>query len=226
MTEPTWTILTVCTMNICRSPALAAALAQRVSADTHIGVQSAGTQAVVGAPACPVIGQELGSQVPDHRSQLLSDSLVRQAGLILTAHTDHARVVAQRFPYSYNRILPVTTAATAAMWLDESRAWEIARAKAAGEAVEVDRQQPGTLVAPLPATRVERLDWLVSELNEARGMLPTAERSWSQWDSTGLPDPHVEGWQLHRGVAQVVPDLIETIATAVMRAAGGLDEAE
>ncbi|MDO8119928.1 low molecular weight phosphatase family protein [Isoptericola sp. b490] len=96
-------ILVVCTGNICRSPAAAAVLAARLP---DARVRSAGTRALVGAPADPRMAQvagEDGFSLAEHRGTALSGALVAEADLVLTMTREHRSAVVSGVPAALRR---------------------------------------------------------------------------------------------------------------------------
>ena len=91
-----FTILTVCTGNICRSP-LVEMLLRKVLHGLPVVVHSAGTQALVGRPMTEqncIIAEELGvQQVDDHRARLLKTDYLREADLVLVLTREHRAAV-------------------------------------------------------------------------------------------------------------------------------------
>ena len=83
-------VLYVCTANICRSPAAAALL--REAGLPTVEVVSAGTQAVVGSPACSIV-----RELPGHESQPLTAGLIESADLVLTAAREHRTAVVEMY---------------------------------------------------------------------------------------------------------------------------------
>lgn len=93
----------VCTGNICRSPVAAAVLA---AALPGAEVRSAGTNAVVGAPADPTMSTlagELGHDLSGHRSRRLVAPLVDQADLVVTMTREHRSAVVALVPRAVRR---------------------------------------------------------------------------------------------------------------------------
>lgn len=116
---PPFTVLLVCTGNICRS-ALAerlgrAYLQERLGADAAaIRLVSAGTQAVVGSgmhPDSAVVLQGFGAEAGDFRAQQLIDGLIADADLTLTMTRGHRRDVLARAPRALARTFTLREAA-------------------------------------------------------------------------------------------------------------------
>ncbi|MFK5633259.1 MULTISPECIES: low molecular weight phosphatase family protein [unclassified Ornithinimicrobium] len=102
-------ILTVCTGNVCRSPLLErllqAALDERYGAGA-VPVRSAGTRALIGSPmderAAGVLGA-LGGSPAGFVGRRLSEPMVQQAELVLTATREHRADVARMHPRALKR---------------------------------------------------------------------------------------------------------------------------
>lgn len=101
-----FSILFVCTGNICRSP-LAELLLKRSINTPSIAVYSAGTQAMVGHQMPEIqqeIAAELGVQSPeDHRAQELTLQHVEDADLILAMEREHRSEVVRLSPRALRR---------------------------------------------------------------------------------------------------------------------------
>ena len=87
-------ILFVCTGNTCRS-ALAEAIARKVAVErglTDVDVISAGTSAWDGAPASDgalLVGMERGIDLAQHRAQMLTREMLRDADVVLAMGPHH-----------------------------------------------------------------------------------------------------------------------------------------
>lgn len=92
-------ILVVCIGNICRSPMAAALLTERYS-DKHI--ESAGLSALIGYSA-DTTAMELMARhdidISSHVTKKISETLVREADLILTMTTEQTKWIESRWPY-------------------------------------------------------------------------------------------------------------------------------
>lgn len=106
----TFTILTVCTGNICRSPAAELLLARGVAALPGVRVASAGTGALVGAgipdPALRLL-DAAGVDGRAHRSRQLTAAMVREADLVLAMAREHRRAVVELIPAATRRTFTV-----------------------------------------------------------------------------------------------------------------------
>jgi len=100
-------VLVVCRANQCRSPFAAAALAARLERlGLAVTIDSAGTQAVTGAPATEatrLAAARLGLDLSEHRSRPADEELVRGADFILTMERDQLREVVILDPSAFPR---------------------------------------------------------------------------------------------------------------------------
>ncbi len=96
-------ILFVCTGNTCRSPMAEALL--RDKSKTHT-VGSAGLSAPFPMPAAEnaiLAMQEIGIDISAHRSRQLTESMVREADLILTMTDGHRAFMHTLFPFAKDK---------------------------------------------------------------------------------------------------------------------------
>ncbi len=151
---PGFTILMVCTGNICRS-----ALAERLgrayldeimgAAAADIGLVSAGTRAVVGSamhPDSALVLAGFGAEPGDFRAQQLTERLPARADLILTMTRSHRRDVLAMAPRGLARTFTLREAA--ALLDDVPRAADLAGESAA--------ERAESLVAALASARSRR----------------------------------------------------------------------
>ena len=90
-------ILYVCTANICRSALAEQMLLDSVAAVpelSHVEVLSAGTDAILGRPGCPMV-TALAGNPREHLAQPLTADLVHWADLIMPASRDHRLAISE-----------------------------------------------------------------------------------------------------------------------------------
>ena len=97
-------ILTVCTGNICRSPAVERTLREVLGG--AITVESAGTHAVVGAPIEPpmaVLLRKDGVSTEAFRARQLTEAMINEADLILPLTREHRAWIVEEVPGALQR---------------------------------------------------------------------------------------------------------------------------
>ncbi|WP_333811262.1 hypothetical protein [Timonella senegalensis] len=97
-----FTILTVCTGNICRSPLGEQLLALGLANVPEVHVESAGTQALVGkgmTEQSQAIASSLGVAHPEtHASRQVTEDILDQANLIFAMSREHRRAIVELNP--------------------------------------------------------------------------------------------------------------------------------
>lgn len=104
-----FSVLTVCTGNICRSPAVETLLRHVLDASVTVG--SAGTRALVGHPVAEPMADLLtadGLPPTGFAARQLSPALVEQADLVLALTTAHRARVVELVPSAVRRTVTVT----------------------------------------------------------------------------------------------------------------------
>lgn len=98
----TFSILTVCTGNICRSPLTQQLLQAGLSHLSGVTVSSAGTGALVGFPMpdqAQVIARDLGVVSPElHVARAITIEQLREASLVLALSREHRRAIVEMLP--------------------------------------------------------------------------------------------------------------------------------
>ena len=202
-------IVTVCTANICRSPA-AASLLRRGLAEAlpQAVITSAGTAAISGRPACDLSSALVGGYVATsyptmatsgelagHRSRRVSRHDLDLADLVLALDRTHRAALAQLHPGRRPRTFTLRQAAAAAV--------VITAALRNGSVPEG---------APMmPTDPSDRFSWWVEELDAIRAYVTGEEGrpvGALSVDAQDVPDPHVVGYQYH-------PMAVELIVSAV-----------
>ncbi len=101
-----FSVLFVCTGNLCRSPIGERLFQARAGQNALVVATSAGTAAVEGyamdGPSAIAL-RELGGDPDGHVARRLSSSMIAGADLILTAETQHRSTVVQTDPVSFRR---------------------------------------------------------------------------------------------------------------------------
>jgi protein-tyrosine phosphatase len=210
----TFTVLTVCSANICRSPLMTITLerslfSQRFGND--VIVHSGGANAAVGDPACAEIARltrsngMLSRVLELHRSRPLTDEMIESADLILAADRRlRSDVVKRARPMSFNRMFTLREAAQLA----------------ATACREVEGR-----------TTDERLRSLTAQMNHCRGFidLPAVERvaalsrPWRRIavHTHDVPDAHSEPQAPHAVVHRLIVPAAEQLVACLATAAFG-----
>lgn len=104
-------VLFVCTANICRS-AMSGAILKKMAAEAglkeNLIVDSAGTEALFEAPpddTTIAVCERHGINITSHRSQQVTDTMVRDATLVLCMGETHRRIIRGIFPQWETKIL-------------------------------------------------------------------------------------------------------------------------
>lgn len=105
-----FTVLTVCTGNICRSPAVERLLAAALGPDSGVRVESAGVGAVVGAPVAPLMASRLDAVGVPHTgfaARQVTERMVREADLVLALTRNHRSTLVGLVPAAVRRTFTV-----------------------------------------------------------------------------------------------------------------------
>lgn len=149
MTEK-YTLLTVCTGNICRSPAMERLLAHHFSGEEGIRVHSGGTYAHDGEDMQPPMKQRVrqyGADTENFVADQLTPQMVRESDLILTATRVHIEDILADVPEAEDRTFTVR---------EFGRLLESADAGRIREAVRRGRSVPERLAALVPLIAEQR----------------------------------------------------------------------
>jgi protein-tyrosine phosphatase len=154
---PSFSLLTVCTGNICRSPLAELYLRRGLSDLDEVSVSSAGTMAVdddVMPDQARALARSFGLEPDDHRARFLFERDVRAADLVIALAREHRRAVVSMHPRASRYTFTLREAARLAEGVsdaelmtalpsDESPVGERLRA-----AVELLASRRGTIPAP------------------------------------------------------------------------------
>lgn len=210
----TFTVLTVCSANTCRSPLMTVFLERSLLAQPfgiNVRVGSCGVNALPGQPVCPETARlarsnSMVSQALDlHRSTPLTDDLIARADLILTADRQlRSEVVKRALPESVARTFTLREAA----------------------------QLAATANSEVPAgSPEERLRQRTAQLNHSRGFtdLPAVVRLAAlsrPWRSVAVhthdvPDAHGDPRAPHSVVHRLVVSAAEQLVAYLASTAQG-----
>lgn len=98
-----YSVLVVCTANICRSPAATYLLEEVVGADGSVRVGSAGVRARVGATFDEDMAAALGEPLPAFRARQLTSVMIRESDLILAMASVHRAAIVSAVPSAVRR---------------------------------------------------------------------------------------------------------------------------
>ncbi len=105
--DVSFSILFVCTGNICRSPIAERLFGTRIDSTRPVIASSAGTAGLTGfpmdAPAAQVL-RELGGDSDGHVARRLTPALIAESDLILTGQTSHRSAVVLADPMAFRRV--------------------------------------------------------------------------------------------------------------------------
>ncbi len=129
----TFSILSVCTGNVCRSPVAELALARALAPFTDVVVESAGVGALVGR-GVPEPAQRLAARLEidaaQHVARQLDESMIRQANLIVAMAREHRRYVVETLPAAMRRAFTLRELARIAEAVDDRLPAAVAEAGA------------------------------------------------------------------------------------------------
>jgi len=117
----TFSVLTVCTGNVCRSPAVERLLATRLG--PTVSVASAGTHALVGHPVSEPMAMLLrnrGIEDVPFRARRLSERMLKEADLVLPLTRAQRSLVVDLWPAAVRRTFTLREFARLLDWVDPS----------------------------------------------------------------------------------------------------------
>ena len=196
-----FSILVVCTGNICRSPVAERLLrSQSEAAGIPALVASAGTQSMVGhdmTPEAAGLAQHYGADPGGHRSQQLTERLIADADLVLTATREHRSAVvslhprAARYTYTLNQLARLLPAAVESISL-----------------IEV-----GQSLQPDAATALRAL---LTEVAATRGFAPPPVHP----EDDDIEDPYRQSAEVYARVGHAIEASVTTITNGMSSVVG------
>ena len=116
-----FTVLAVCTGNICRSPAVERLLASDLGPRSGVLVASAGVRAVVGAPMpeqMATLVRSAGVYADGFVSRQLTEQMLRESDLVLALTKRHRSMIVSLYPGAVRRTFTVRELARLAALVD------------------------------------------------------------------------------------------------------------
>lgn len=196
-----FSILTVCTGNVCRSPLAEQLLRNRLRDVSAIEVSSAGLQALVEQPMFDVtqeIARSYGVDDTDsHRARQVTETLLESSALILTMTRDQRRAVVELSPRVTRRVFTLREfARLAGVTTEDVLASEISRAGAS------------------PA---DRLRAAVKAGTAGRSILPPV----TDPAEDDVIDPYKRELKVHEASAQQLVPAVDAVASLLKRSVEG-----
>jgi protein-tyrosine phosphatase len=121
MSEDNFSILAVCTGNVCRSPAVERLLTNKLG--STVKVSSAGTHALVGHPISEpmtALLREGGLEDQPFEARRLSEQMLKEADLVLTLTRAQRGLVVELWPAAVRRTFTLREFARLLSWVDPS----------------------------------------------------------------------------------------------------------
>lgn len=119
MPQDVFSVLAVCTGNVCRSPAVECLLARKLG--PTVSVRSAGTHALVGHPVAEPMAALLrrsGVEPDSFEARNLSEQMVKEADLVLAMTRAQRGLVVELWPPAVRRTFTLREFARLLTWVD------------------------------------------------------------------------------------------------------------
>lgn len=210
----TFTVLVVCSANVCRSPMTVAVLGQRflgTALSEDVEIACSGEHAWTDLAAC---GEVAGNDVlmssalgwlGRHEPTQLSQDAIRRADMILAADRAVRSSIVRLDPRAHDHTFTLREAAALAEHVVETK--------------------------PIPnhPTTKDSLRWLTGEMNDSRGLIamPSTHRyrrTFLPWPKIAVhdqdvPDAHGDAPAPHRVVRELILDATDALTRAFLRSA-------
>ncbi|TFD61502.1 low molecular weight phosphatase family protein [Cryobacterium suzukii] len=211
-------ILVVCTGNICRSPLAEQLLRQNLSAaGIDAVVTSAGTQAMTGSamtPEAAALSLRYGAPQTRHVARQLTEKLIADADLVLTATRDHRRQVvsmlpkATRYTFTLNQFARLVSPA--------ARVDAPASAGPAAQNSSAESVATSTALAPPDSTARPPVDFaaFIADVASTRGLYPSPTPP----TLDDVADPYRQSAAVYARAAAAINGSVTTITAALVAA--------
>lgn len=193
-------VVFLCAANVCRSPLAERVMRAAVDAPgLPVVVESAGTFVDPGQPMCEQAAAFGHMSAADHASREVDGWMLATSDLVLAADRSVRSQAARLLPPCRPRLFTLREAA--------------ALARAVVLVVESGALPHGA--PPLPRAAIERLRWLVVEMDAGRGSI----RAFRVEADADIPDNH--GPHNHAATCRAITEAADAIARALQTIGGG-----
>jgi len=202
-------IIFVCTANVCRSPYAESVAKEYINeskttplADIELGIQSGGVLADAHNELCPHVLQMVDNRFI-HEVKEFNVNVVNEKSLIIVMEQHQQARLVSLFPKLRSQIFLVRAA--------EEIADKLAKGVVSGalfnsfEATDEGFQSP-----VMPSGLADRWDWLLSEFDAHRGLLPNLGRE-SGTNRFEIPDAHSSELEIHEEILDSVGQSVGNI---------------
>lgn len=218
-------VLLVCQANVCRSPSAVALFEHRVASTTLAGSLAFGSAGVRPEPAAgwcraarSYVRRRGCQPSPDHLPRRVDVDLIESADLVLAMSRRERAAIVRLVPTASPRTFTlVEAAALAGAVVDQLRRLDSAETTESSLVIS----EP-----PHASTTTGRLQWLVSEMNAARGLIDLSNsdgrRRWSRGEpeipNIDIEDAHASRRASHRRTLARLSDQVGRFSEAVQQA--------
>lgn len=216
-------VLLVCQANVCRSPSAAALFEHRMGSmalSSSVAFSTAGVRPEPAAGWCrsarSYVRKQGADPAPDHVPRRLDIPLIETADLLLAMSRRERAAIVRLVPTAAPRTFTLVEAATLADAVVD-QLWQI-------DATEPSEAPWVLSEPPRSGPTTGRLQWLVGEMNAARGLveMPTAdERHWVRHEpqppNIDIEDVHASRRASHRRTLSRLSQQVSRFSEAVQQ---------
>lgn len=209
-----FSVLVVCTGNICRSPQAAQLLQAKVDEAgetwrTALSITSAGTRALEDFPMdeqAAELAAAHGASPAEHRARQLTAQMVEATDLVLCAAREHRRDVVRTVPRASRNAFMLTEFADLLEGVVQTSTGQ-----------QRSQPQPGSAAgSPGSVTLQDQLRHWVNRAASHRGLIPPRDP-----ETVDVLDPYRQAPEIYRRSAEQVSQVVERIHQSALKLAEG-----